>query len=271
MKTNKLLFLFFVIALIAISSCAKPECRTSSDCLQRKCFIAKCDDKKCSYNVQKNCCGNRINDTIEDGKPGNKCTCPEDYGKCEGKGKVKIGSKLEDAAYVKYYCSTDRQCIFGVDKVQVSQQNFLDPISAALFKASSIVKYSNPFDVGKDYFQLTISVDDANKDLVFPIKIVEVKLLYSSQTARIEQLVAQKDLDNVLNGIGDQAIIEAPLNLNYKPQELEEQGSIRYSIDYTYTRKVPGKLANGTATFTEETSRATFNSPTKPVFFVRTA
>ncbi len=65
-------------------------------------------------------------------------------------------------------------------------------------------------------------------------------------------------------------MISVPLNLNYRPQELEEAGSVRYIIDYVYTKRVlSGKAADGTSTFSDEAVRATFTAPSKPVFFVR--
>lgn len=265
-----MLLLILVIALITISSCAKPECKTSADCSSRTCYLSKCEDKKCVYTVQRNCCGNRINESIENGKPGNQCTCPADYGKCEGKGKIKIGSRMEDAAYAHYYCSIDNQCVLGVEKKDVAPQNFLDPINPGFFKASSVVKYNKPFDVKRDSFEFKVTLDDISKDLILPIMLTKVKLLYSSEYARAELLIAEKDTDSMLNGVGDQAVVNVPLTLNYRPQELEEQGSIRYSIDYTYEKQVlSGRTINGTNIYSNETVRTTFTAPTKPVFFVR--
>ncbi len=269
-RNHFILFLFFVIALIILSSCTKPECRTSADCGQRTCYLSKCEDKKCVYTLQRNCCGNRINETIENGKPGNQCTCPADYGKCEGKGKIRFGSRTEDAQYVKYYCNVDNQCVLGVERKDVAPQNFLDPINTGFFKASSVAKYNKPFDTNRDAFEFIITLDDISKDLILPILITKAKVLYSSEYARAELLIAEKDLNAVLNGIGDKATINLPLTLSYRPQEVEEQGSIRYSIDYTYKKQVlTGKTVNGTNIYSNETVRATFTAPVKPVFFVR--
>lgn len=269
-KSQISLLAFFIIALVTISSCSKPECKTSADCSSRKCTLSKCENSKCVYTLQQNCCGNRINESIEDGKPGSKCTCPLDYGKCEGKGKIKVGSRTEDAVYAHYYCNVDNSCVLGVERKDAVQQNYLDSIDTGFFKASSVVKYNKPFEVSRDIFELKINLDDASKDLVFPVLLAKVKLLYSSEYARNELLIAEQDLSNVLNGIGDQAIINVPLNLNYKPQELEEVGSLRYTIDYTYTKQVvTGRTANGTNKYSPETKRETFKAPTKQVFFVR--
>lgn len=264
------LFLFFTIALVAISSCAKPECRTSSDCASRTCTLSKCEGKKCIYTLQRNCCGNKINESIENGKPGNKCTCPQDYGKCEGKGKIIFGSRAEDAAFVHYFCNVKNQCVLGVEKKDLASQNFLEPFIAGFFKASSVIRFNKPFDVEKDVFEFKISLDDAHKDLVLPIKFTKLKIFYSSSAARSELLIVEKSLEDLLNGITDQTTISTPLTLAYKPQELEEQGSLRYSVDYVYKKQVStGKTINGTNIYTNETVRATFSAPAKPIFFVR--
>ncbi len=265
-----LLFLVFTAALLALSGCAKPECRTSADCASKTCFLSKCESKKCAYTLQSNCCGNKIAESTENGKPGSQCTCPEDYGKCEGKAKIKIGSRAEDASYVHYYCNADDKCILGVRKDDVSPQNFLDQINPGYFKASSVLKYNKPFEAARDNFEFKLSLDDAGNDLVFPIRLTRIKLFYSSENSRAELLIAEKDLDNVLSGISDYTAISLPLTLDYRPQEAEESGSLRYGIDYSYTRKVlGGRTVNGTGIYTNETARASFYAPAKPIFFVR--
>ena len=269
-KNNIMLFLLLVITLIALSSCARPECKISSDCGAKKCFSLKCENEKCDYSLQSNCCGNKLPESTESGKQGSKCTCPEDYGKCEGKGKVRSGSKMQDAVYAHYYCNDNDECILGAEDKDALPQNFLDTISTGFFKASSVIKYNKPFNMGKDVFDLTISLDDAGKLLVFPIKATKIRLLFSSEGARAEMLIAELDLDDEFNEIGDEARIRVPLNLGYKPQQLEESGSVRYSIDYTYAKKVSsGKAPDGTQLYEEETVRDKFTAPSKKVFFVR--
>lgn len=270
-KTNRaLLFLLFVVALIALSGCAKPECKTSADCSPKTCFVSKCESKKCVYNIQRNCCGNRIKDVIENGKPGNQCTCPGDYGGCEGKGKIKIGSRTEDAVYVHYYCNADSKCVLGAEKKDAIPQNFLDIIQTGYFKASSIAKYSKPFDIKKDSFEFAMTLDDSNKDLLLPVRLTKAKILYNSEYSRAELLIAEQDLDITLNGIGDRVVINTPLTLSYRPEQVEETGSIRYSIDYSYNKRIlASKTANGTSIYYKEPVRATFTAPSKPIFLFR--
>ena len=269
-KSQIILFLLSIIVLVIVSSCTKPQCKASSDCESKACFLSKCEDKKCVYALQRNCCGNRLIESVESGKPGNKCTCPQDYGECEGKGKIKIGSRTDDAAYAHYFCNSNNQCVSGADEKDISQQNVLDTISSGFFKASSVIKYNKPFDIASGNFEFTLSLDDVGKDLILPVAITNIKLLFSSEYARVEQLIAEKELDVLLNGVGDKQIITTPLTFNYKPQQVEELGSLRYSIGYTYTKRVPsGRAPDGTTLYTQELVRATFTAPAKPVLFIR--
>lgn len=256
-----------------IAGCAKAECKTSADCVASKpCAIPKCEKSKCTLIQQINCCGNNVEESIENGKPGSKCACPQDYGKCEGKGKVAIGSRTEDTRYLRYSCNADSQCVFGFDEKEVFPQNFLDPMNdvGGFFKASSVLKYNTPFDISKDVFGITISLDDTNKGLVLPVQLTRIKLFFNSQYGGAEQLIADQELSSTLNGIGEKAEISAILNLGYRPKEAEESGSLRYSIDYVYTKKILSGRVNGTNVHNDEIARAAFTATSKPIFFVRT-
>ena len=266
---RKLITLSLLVLALLIVSCSKPECKVSSDCAQNTCVKASCAKEKCVYSQKENCCGNEAKDKLEDGKPGNSCTCEADYGKCEGKGKVKQGSRTIDATYAHYYCQND-ECILGVEADDKSAQNFLDSINMFYFKASSVLAYTKPFDMSSDYFELTLTLDDVNKDLVFPIKLIRINILYTSPSTKSEQLIAEQQLDNSITKIGQQVFLRVPLNLDYKPQEVEETGSLRYTLDYSYTKRVPnGKNADGTTAYSNEQARDKFTSPTKQVLFVK--
>jgi len=203
-------------------------------------------------------------------KPGNKCTCPQDFGKCEGKAKVKVGSRTEDARYVKNFCSDENECVFGVEQSDLQSQNFLDAINSGFFKATSVISYNRPFDVAKDEFELKISLDDTMKDIVLPVQITRIKMLYSGAASRSELLISDIPLNIELNSIGQEAIIDAGINLEYKPSQAEEIGSVKYSIDYSFTKKISaGKNPDGSTIYNTEVVRSNFKSATKPVFFFK--
>ena len=53
-------------------------------------------------------------------------------------------------------------------------------------------------------------------------------------------------------------------------RHLEEQGSIRYTIDYSFGKKMPsGKNASGETIYVDETERTNFKSTSRPIFFYR--
>ena len=270
-KSSKRFFLaILVLAIIAIAGCTKAECKADSDCLQKGCTISRCQNEKCSFTPQQNCCGNGIKDEIENGKKGSACTCPQDYGRCEGMAKLKVGSRTEDAFYVKNYCNAQNECVFGVEAKDIMPQGFLDQINNGYFKASIVSKFNKPFDVNTDKFEFTITLDDLGKNTVLPVKFTKAKVLYSGPTSRTEMLVSEKELSAALNGITDKVTLIVPLTLGYRPKEVEETGSIRYSLDYEYIKQInSGKDANGSILFKNETSRDTFSGTTKPVAFIR--
>ena len=120
-------------------------------------------------------------------------------------------------------------------------------------------------------FEIKLTLDDASKDIILPLNLVSVKILFTSDRSRSELLVAEKTLDNAISNVGDSVTISVPLNLDYKPQEVEESGSVRYNIDYTHAKNVPiGRASDGTTLYKEETVRDKFFAPSKPVFLVRT-
>lgn len=271
-KNNRHLIMFFllVISLIVLASCSKAECKTSADCPVRACSQPKCGEGKCIYTQQINCCGNNLQEAFEDGKPGDKCTCPQDFGKCEGIPKVKMSGRDFDATYAKYYCNQYNRCVLGVESKDASAQTFLDAIGAEYFEASSVVKYNKPFDMKRDSFELKVTIDDANENLVTPVQFTGVKLLYTGITSRSEQLIAEKELDSKISKIGDSITISVPLNMGYKPEEVEEAGSVRYTLDYSYKKKVvAGRTPEGSPVYQEEFARDKYNSPSKQVFLVR--
>ena len=259
-----------MIVVLAISSCTKAECKTSADCPHKACSSQRCDSSKCIYSSIPNCCGNGDKDSLENGRPGSKCTCPQDYGNCEGKGKVKQGSQMVDAAYAHYYCTGSNECIMGVESKDASSQNFLDVVNSGYFKASAVMKYNKPFDMSRDTFELKITLDDGNKDLIMPVKFNSVKVLLNTDYSRGELLIADKNLENEIYSVGDTTSLSIPLNLDYKPQQIEESGSVRFTLDYSYIKNINiGRNPDGSQIYRQELARERVSSPAKQVFFVR--
>lgn len=259
---SKYLVIAFLILIVFISSCAKAECKVNSDCSSRKCATVSCTDKKCQYTTISNCCGNKLKEDIENGNPGNECTCPEDYGKCEGKGKVEIGSRTYDTQYLKYLCENNK-CVLGVDNADVKELTLLDERDFKYFKIETLTTFNRPFDTRKDYFNFRITLKDTNDELAPPVKINKIILKDG------EILFGEKNVDLVLNSIGDKITVRVPVT--YGLEQLEEQRGLSYKMDYEYTKKVKDqRLENGSYTYNEELVRDDYeNRFQTKIFFVK--
>ena len=83
-------------------------------------------------------------------------------------------------------------------------------------------------------------------------------------------MIAEKELDSKISRIGESITISVPLNMGYKPEEVEEAGSVRYTLDFSYKKKVvAGRAADGNPTYREEFARDKYSSPSKQAFLVR--
>ena len=97
-----------------------------------------------------------------------------------------------------------------------------------------------------------------------------LRILLSTESSRGELLVADKNFENEVYAVGNTTTINVPLNLDYKPQQVEELGTMRYTLDYSYNKKILiGTSADGTPNYRQELARERFNSPAKQVFLVR--
>jgi len=239
-KIRKSHFLFFVLLISAsflLSSCAKAECKANADCQAQFGKDAACIDKQCKYTPKSNFCGNGIKDAIENGKQGNKCTCPADYGKCEGKGKIKRYDIEYDTQYLAYYCDERERCVFGVDKKDARPIDLIDERELEEFTIETKMTFNRPFDGKKDYFNFRVTLKDASQELVLPVKILKATVLGG------EVLFGELQSEGLLNGIGDTANMQIPLT--YVPEQIEEEKSLSYKIDYEYKVKEQQRLANG--------------------------
>ena len=184
-----------------------------------------------------NFCGNGVKESMENGKPGNKCTCPADYGACEGKGKITRYDREIDAQYLEFYCDESERCVFGVDKKDVRPIDLIDERDLAEFTLETKVSFNKPFDARSDNFNLRITLKDASQDLVLPVKILKITLLGG------EILFGELNKEELLNGIGDTVNMQIPIT--YVPELLEEEKSLSYKIDYEFRSKQRQRLENG--------------------------
>ena len=270
LKIDKVLIVLISTFLLLVAGCAeqkqpqqieKGQCKRDSDCMRKACSIVSCVASKCKYNPTENCCGNKIKDAEEDGKPGNKCTCPEDYGKCEGIVKVKIGNRNYDSENLKYFCEND-QCKIGVPRENVRPVTLLDEREFGVFKLETTATYNEPFDINRDAFTFRISLKDHTDEIKMPIKINKITIKEG------EILFGGKDLDIKFDEIGESSTVNVPFI--YKLEQPEETKSLTYKIDYEYISLVKGqKLSNGSYIFEEQVVRDNYQKKftTKIAFF----
>jgi hypothetical protein len=219
---NKKLFFIFltVFLLLFIVGCAKKECEKSSDCLEKACSTASCVKNICEYNVKASCCGNGLKDKIEDGKTGNKCTCPKDYGQCDRK----------NGTYFQEYCTASNECVFGVSSDKIQRPKFLNEKSTGYFKVEVSTEYDIPFIVNKSRFTATITLKDDSEKLVYPIKFTSFRLMEG-------YLVLGEISTNLkLNKIGDTISVDVPFT--YITKKSEEQKTVILRAEYEHKYKI---------------------------------
>ncbi len=228
MKTSKALFFFLLILsfiLFACSTNGPPSCKTSANC-QKSCQVGSCIKGECSYTPRDNCCGNGIKEATEDGKAGNECTCPKDYGPCEGSATIGEGRQAHEASYVKRRCSEWDECVLGVDPKNLQSTTLLDEQKTPAFQLEVTTTFNQPFRVPTDLFTFRLTLKDAKEGIVYPIKFNHLSLKDG------ELLFGEKDLTSALGGVGDTATFSVPLS--YRLKEPEEDRRLSYKLDYEY-------------------------------------
>ena len=237
-----LIILISVLGIL-IAGCASSgsaSCKTAADCGPKKCQTAACTKNECAYTPKQNCCGNGIKDSLEDGKPGNSCTCPTDHGACDGKAQIAYGtSRPYDATYVKKYCS-QQQCVMGVDPRELKPTTLLEEKKLNSFDIEVVASFNQPFRVPTDSFSFRITLKNAKEEVVYPIKFTHVTLREG------EVLYGENGISATLEKIGDVATFNVPLI--YHLSRAEEDHRITYKMDYEYTLNTQVRNSSGTTT-----------------------
>jgi len=245
----KLLFLILCLLgiLLIAASCTKPECSTSSECGQQKCTTSTCLDNKCVFTPKSDCCGNKIKEAIEDGKTGNSCTCPQDYGSCSGKAQIQVGSRTAESQYLQKFCQNE-ECILGVPPEKIRPVTLIDEHDFGLFILETTTTYNEPFDVLRNTFAFRISLKDDDANLILPIQINKILLTDG------EILFGEKEVSATIEEVGDVININVPIN--YILQQPEEIKGLTYKISYEYEKRVKDKkLEDGTYSYKPELIR----------------
>lgn len=247
-KSHLLFFIVSVSALLLISGCEKAECEVSSDCSDNSCSSVSCVDKQCKYTPVPNCCGNNIPENIESGKLGNKCTCPADYGACEGKGEIKVRSRTYDTQYLEFLCDEQQKCVLDVDEKDIRPISLVDEREFSFFQMETAATFNDPLNINKDDFGFRFVLKDDHEDLILPIKLTKITLSDG------EVLFGEKILDETLNGVGDSVSTKVPIT--YRLEQLEEERRLSYKVDYEYKKRVRDqRLEDGSYSYKTELVR----------------
>lgn len=225
-------------------------------------MTVSCVEKKCKYSPVMNCCGNSIEEKIENGKPGSKCTCPEDYGICEGKGQLTIRNRQYDATYIQYFCNSQNKCVFGVDATDTIESKLVDERDLSFFILETQTTFNRPFNVLTDKFKFQVKLKDDGEDLVLPVKITNIQLKEG------EILFGEENLNEALKAVG--SVINTEIQVDYRPTQIEEERSLSYKLDYQYTKKVKTtRKDDGTWNYKEELVRDSYEKRfSSKIFFV---
>jgi len=216
MKIKNIFLFIIIISLIFTVSCAK-ECRKALDCEQKTCFFSSCVNGVCNYKPKDDCCGNGIKDKIEDGEPGNECTCPFDYGTCSG----------NKGEYLEKYC-VDNECVWSVSADKIQNLVFSEDKTLNIFDIELLTKYDEPFVIGSSNFVLKITLKDDDEKLIYPIVFTKFRLFEKNL------LLGERTTRPKLYRVGDSLEVIVPFD--FSMNEAEEEKSVTLKVDYEYTK-----------------------------------
>ena len=226
------------------------ECTRSSDCQQEICKTASCSAGRCSYATKQNCCGNRQQESMEDGKPGNACTCPKDYGNCSGAVKTTVKGKEKAAQYVTNYCDGQLQCVQGINPDVVLPIALTQQLRGTLFTLDLIVEYPNPMIMNKDKVTFKITLREIKDDLDFPIVLKKIQLVNN------QRLFGQLTTGQGFNSRGQTIEVQVPLTGELGI--LESKLALTYKIDEEHGKRVKGaRRPDGSYEYTTVSELAT--------------
>ncbi len=245
---------------VALVVGCKTECDISSDCLsQGTCQVVNCVDNKCVSSMVPNCCGNGLKEDIENGKPGNKCTCPQDYGECEGKltyteiDPIYGNENTYEAQYLEYFCDSRQRCIKGISPDNIQQTRLVDTRDTGYFMYDVITMFNKPVNIRKDSFRFDVELKNTlDETVILPIKITKV-LVKAGQ----DFIGEARPSDAILSHIGSIATISVPIQ--YQTKKIEEVKQLSYHIDFEYTiRQQSGYDADGNIKYEDKIQRKSY-------------
>ncbi len=195
MRCKYLAIIAVVALLLVLAGCGKAECKKDSDCTKPH-FTGKCIDKKCAYTPIPNECGNLKCEAGE-----NKCSCPDDCGKCEGK----IGK------YLTLSCNAQKECVQDIPAAMQKPITLTRELTTGGTRISVTTTFNQPFNTKKDQFELDFGIN-ALAPTMSDLKITRLELTGMTPDRRTIQL-SDKTTSKILFETGkatEKLIIDFP-------------------------------------------------------------
>ncbi|MGV8171465.1 MAG: hypothetical protein ACP5OA_02105 [Candidatus Woesearchaeota archaeon] len=210
------------------------KCNSDTDCVNmlnktlKTCTGTICVSRVCRIVPTANCCGNNITEEIENGLPGNKCSCPKDYGICNATIKyMDATNRLTTAKYILRKC-VDNECKIVYDDSLQRDAEFFNIWNGQGFRINIYVRYSNPFYGDNNIMQIETKLSDYDPVLIKPpIIINEIRLMEGTK------IFAKINPGTVLSYI-DQTVTKDITVGYYDFIYPEEAKSLTINIDYEY-------------------------------------
>jgi hypothetical protein len=225
MKKRSLAFILSIALLIVLSGCGG-ECKTAAECKGKptSAFTPACTDKKCVYTPIPNICGNNVCEKTED-----KGNCEIDCGTCKGAvqgSKYLVYNKVGDKCLEDVTASSIKPIYSSVDI----------PSGGDKFKIDTL--YSQPFNLKRDTFGITITLAEQGKDNRDE-HIINAELTATTKDRR-QITLARQDIDKYLWTTG--SAIKEDIILDFPTVELEgELTNLILKLQYEYSYVQAGK------------------------------
>ncbi len=236
MKNRFFLFFTIFIILISILTGCGGECKVDADCeAPNACTKAQCIDKECKLTPIKGCtCGdNECDASINE----NKCTCPEDCGKC--------GATKSESVYLKEQCFNTEtgelcegrialddpcECYEDIDQSQIETET--SSISARTRQGTfeGTVEYQQPFDLKRSTFKIKeLKIKDWDED-IDKISLNNIEVYGTRERTEIK--LGSKETQKILwdgTSVDEEVILD-----NLYTEEQGMVAALRLVVYYSY-------------------------------------
>ena len=213
----------------------EPQCKKDADCMRvfgstlGVCQYAFCEKEICRKRPVQDCCGNGVQEEIENNITGSKCTCPEDYGKCEGN-LVYMDSRGREqtSSYIFWACNANAQCEMQYEDTLQKTAEYFTTFAGSGFSFNFYVSYPNPFYHNSSEFRVEYKLTDLDTKVVDPsIKFTEIRLMEGTN------ILYRAGLNLKFSKVGQTNITMIPMS-SYDIIYPEEKKSVILSLDYEY-------------------------------------